>query len=263
MCHPDHRGPKAGPVPSRRRIGALKARQSGTGGGRCEFRGRPWLRSFSRSLDPGVFCFGHEPRLAAELGAGRRHLHPERADGPGARPPALAGVSAVVAVRLACRRAAVRRELSRDQAQLHRAAGLSRAQGRDADHLRYRARGARSRHGRLGRRAVLRHARLGQASPRRADHAHRRRARLSRRADHRTLQASSTTGASATSCTTSPTTFGSSSATTAFSACSFPRSMAASAFPLRRSRSFSARSRRAAPTASPSSWCRTRSAPAS
>ena len=37
-----------------------------------------------------------------------------------------------------------------------------------------RARGARSRHGRLGCRAVLRHARLGEAPPRRPHHAHRR-----------------------------------------------------------------------------------------
>ena len=77
------------------------------------------------------------------------------------------------------------------------------------DDLRDRARGARGRHRRLGRRAVLRQAELVEAPPRRPHHAHRRGARLSRRADRPSSAAGSTTGASAMSCTTCPTTSGS------------------------------------------------------
>ena len=67
-----------------------------------------------------LFALAMNRASLPSLGARRRHLHLERADGPGARPSALAGLSAVVAARLACRRAAVRGELSRDQAQIYR-----------------------------------------------------------------------------------------------------------------------------------------------
>ena len=79
----------------------------------------------------------------------------------------------------------------------------------------------------------------------------------------KSFAASSMTGASAMSCTTCPRTSGTSSAIKASSACSSPRSMAAWASRRRRSRLCLARSHREALTASPSSWCRTRSGQAS
>jgi hypothetical protein len=71
------------------------------------------------------------------------------------------------------------------------------------------------------------------------------------------------TGRSAPSAATCPRRSGISSSATAFLACSSPRSMAGWAFPRRRNRWCSERSPRARRTSPSSSWCPTRSGPAS
>ena len=140
---------------------------------------------------------------------------------------------------------------------------LSRAQGRDADHLRDRARGASKPARSAGTPSCSPARPIGTSSAASPPSRSPPRSAPFSTGRPTNCASGSTIGASATSCMTCPTISGASSAIMAFSACSSPSSMAAWASPPRRSRSFSARSPRAAPTASPSSWCRTRSAPAS
>ncbi len=218
-------------------------------------------------LHPSVACrafrAGHEPRAALGLGGRGRALHLEPANGPRLRPSARASVQFLGAARLARCRRPLRAHLSAHQARLCGAARLSRAEGRDADDLRHRAGGARGRHRRLGRRALLRHAGLVAAPPRQPDHAHGGGARLSRRADRGALPQAQRL-AHPPRAARRPRGHLALRARAGLSRHAHlqgawrPRLLGPGAV----ARS-SARSPRAAPTASPSSWCRTRSGPAS